>query len=74
METAGKKQRSFEELELHKAAREFRKSLYDVGRSLPEIEKDGLANQIRRAAVSLTNSLAEEHGRYHYLPVTNYQP
>jgi four helix bundle protein len=41
--------------------------MYGVARSLPEIEKFGLAGQVRRAAVSLTNNISEGHGRYHYL-------
>jgi four helix bundle protein len=41
--------------------------MYSVARRLPDIEKFGLASQIRRAAVSLTNNLAEGHGRFHYL-------
>src|SRR6266849_2838768 len=41
--------------------------MYNVSRQLPDLEKFGLASQIRRAAVSLTNNLAEGHGRYHYL-------
>jgi len=41
--------------------------MYGVARRLPEFEKFALATQIRRAAVSLTNNLAEGHGRHHYL-------
>ena len=41
--------------------------MYRVARRLPDMEKFGLASQIRRAAVSLTNNIAEGHGRYHYL-------
>ena len=41
--------------------------MYRVAKRLPEIEKFGLVNQIQRAAVSLTNNIAEGHGRYHYL-------
>jgi four helix bundle protein len=58
---------TFEDLDVYQAAREFRKAMYRVARQLPEIEKFALANQIRRAAVSLTNNIAEGHGRYHYL-------
>jgi four helix bundle protein len=58
---------TFEDLEVYRAAREFRKTMYRVTRGLPDIEKFGLAGQIRRAAVSLTNNIAEGHGRYHFL-------
>jgi four helix bundle protein len=58
---------TFEDLEVYQVAREFRKAKYRVARRLPDIEKFALTNQIRRAAVSLTNNIAEAHGRYHYL-------
>ena len=58
--------RTFEDLEVYKSAREFRKVMYAVTRSLPDFEKYDLASQIRRAAVSLTNNIAEAHGRFHY--------
>lgn len=52
---------------MYQVAREFRKAMYGVSRRLPDFEKFGLASQVRRAAVSLTNNIAEGHGRYHYL-------
>src|SRR5436853_1807377 len=58
---------TFEDLDVYKIAREFCKQMYRIASSLPEIEKFGLSNQMRRAAVSLTNNIAEGHGRYHYL-------
>src|SRR5436189_4490571 len=58
--------RTFEDLEIYKAAPEFRKKMYGVMRRLPDSEKFELAGQIRRAAVSLTNNMAEGHGRYHF--------
>ena len=58
---------TFEDLEVYRVACEFRKTMYRVTRGLPDIEKFGLAGQIRRAAVSLTNNIAEGHGRYHFL-------
>src|SRR5436309_12958525 len=59
--------RTFEDLEVDQLARQFRKAMYGVTRRLPSLEKVGLASQVRRAAVSLTNNIAEGHGRYHYL-------
>ena len=58
---------TFEDLEVYQVAREFRKVMYPLARRLPDIEKFGLASQIRRAALSLTNNIAEGHGRYHFL-------
>jgi len=65
-EASPEKFQTFEDLEVYKAAREFRKAMYVVTRRLPDFEKYDLANQIRRASVSLTNNMAEGHGRYHY--------
>ena len=58
---------TFEDLEVYKAAREFRKAMYAVSRCLPDFEKYDIGRQIRRVAVSLTTNMAEEHGRFHYL-------
>lgn len=58
---------TFEDLDAYKIAREFRKAIYVVARKLPESEKFGLVSQVRRAAISLTNNIAEGHGRFHYL-------
>src|SRR5438067_1986722 len=62
----GDKFRTFEDLEVYQVAREFRKKMYAVTRGLPDFEKFDLASQVRRAAVSLTNNIAEGHGRYHF--------
>ncbi|MCF7873917.1 MAG: four helix bundle protein [Candidatus Omnitrophica bacterium] len=59
-------QYSFENLEVYKEAREFRKEMYKLIKELPAKEKYNLVSQIRRASLSLTNCIAEGHGRYHY--------
>ena len=58
--------KTFEDLEVYKAAREFRKKIYKLIKKLPEEEKFNLVGQMRRAAISLTNNIAEGYGRYHY--------
>ena len=65
--------RTFEDLDVYEKAREFRKRMYAAARKLPDFEKYELGRQIRRAAVSLTNNIAEGHGRYHYLDEIKFQ-
>lgn len=67
MESGEKNFQTFESLEVYQVARVFRCAMYAVSRTLPSFEKFELASQIRRAAVSLTNNIAEGHGRWHWL-------
>jgi four helix bundle protein len=60
----GKSAFGFEDLEVYAAARSFRGSVYEIGKKLPQCERFVLARQMMRAAVSLTNNIAEGHGRY----------
>lgn len=55
-----------DEFELYNVARQFRKGMYRVVKQLPVEVKYALANQMRRAAISVTNNIAEGHGRWHY--------
>jgi four helix bundle protein len=58
--------RDFKDLEVWRAARTLRKEFYKLARLLPDVEKFGLANQIRRAATSVTANIAEGYGRFGY--------
>ena len=66
-EERAKHYQTFEDLEVYQVAREFRKEICRVAKQLPGEEKFGLTSQIRRAALSLTNNIAEGHGRFHFL-------
>jgi four helix bundle protein len=60
--------RTFEELEAWQAARAFRIFVYR--RIIPVLiqqKEFDLADQIKRASRSVTNNIAEGHGRYHFL-------
>ena len=57
---------SLDEFELYKLVREYRKKIYRVIKKLPKEEKFCLDPQMRKAAISMTNNVAEGHGRWHY--------
>ncbi|MGH7208700.1 MAG: four helix bundle protein [Nitrospiraceae bacterium] len=57
---------TFEDLYVYQLAREFRKSVSALAKKLPADERYNLTSQMRRAALSMTNNIAEGVGRYHY--------
>lgn len=57
---------TLDNFELYNLAREFRKKIYILIKKLPVEEKYCLAPQMRKAALSITNNIAEGHGRWHY--------
>ena len=60
-------QRGFEDLECYQLALQVMRGAYRVVKKLPPEEKYNLADQMRRAAVSVVLNIAEGYGRYHYL-------
>lgn len=58
--------RSFEELEVYKKARVFRKEVSVLCKALPKEELYKLVDQMKRASRSVTNQIAEGCGRFHY--------
>ena len=59
--------RGFEDLDCYQLALQVLKEVYKVANRLPAIERYNLADQMRRAATSVTLNIAEGYGRYHYL-------
>ncbi len=57
---------SFESLEVWKSARELRKRMSDITKSLPNEEKYRLTDQIMRASRSVAANIAEGFGRFHH--------
>lgn len=64
--------KTFEDIKSWKLGREFRKNIYDISKSFPDIEKYCLISQIRRAAISVTANIAEGFGRYSYQENINF--
>jgi len=58
--------KDFKDLETWRSARELRKEICRLALTLPDIEKFGLASQLRRAACSVTANIAEGFGRFGY--------
>lgn len=54
---------SFEKLDVWKLARELRNEIYSISIEFPSHEKYGVISQIRKAANSITDNLAEGSGR-----------
>ena|SRR6056297_2101823 len=54
---------SFERLDVWKLSSEFSQKVYQMTAGYPKDEKYGLTNQLRRAAISIPNNLAEGSGR-----------
>jgi four helix bundle protein len=57
----------FETLEVWKQARNFRLSIINLCKQLPQEERFRLIDQIKRSSRSVTANIAEGYGRFHYL-------
>jgi four helix bundle protein len=66
-EAGARSDRSFEALACYQLSLKLLGAAYDLASKLPDFEKYNLADQLRRAAVSVVLNIAEGYGRYHYL-------
>jgi four helix bundle protein len=60
------KTRTFETLDAWQAARVLRRDISVLVKTFPTVEKLRLADQMIRAARSVTANIAEGYGRYHF--------
>ncbi len=58
--------KSFEELECWKSCRMVRLKITEIRKLLPKHEDYALNDNMKRAAYSTTNNIAEGYGRFHY--------
>lgn len=63
---------SFEDLEVSKECRKFRKSISILAKTFPIEEKYRLIDQIIRSSRSVTANIAEGDGRFHYQENTQF--
>jgi len=56
----------FRDLDIWKRCRNIRRDIWIVCKSLPELEKFRLSDQMIRASRSATACIAEGYGRYHF--------
>jgi four helix bundle protein len=57
---------SFYHLEVWKESRKLRNNIFKLTRKFPETEKYKLTDQVIRSSRSITQNVAEGHGRFHY--------
>lgn len=57
---------SFEDLEVHKVCRDFKKEIIRICKMFPKEEKFLLTAQIKDLSRSVTANIAEGYGRYHF--------
>ena len=57
--------RSYRDLVVWQKGMDLVTSCYEATESLPDNERYGLTNQVRRAAISVPANIAEGYGRYH---------
>ena len=62
----------FEDLEVYREAQVFQRGMYKVAKGLPPEERYALGQQIRRAAISVTNNIAEGYGRFSWQDMTHF--